>query len=65
MMDNHITDETTAKQDIDRDAGKNAVEYAKQMAWLISLRKLEYITEEEYNEAHKRLNIKYHQPHKF
>ncbi|BAL83107.1 hypothetical protein SELR_13990 [Selenomonas ruminantium subsp. lactilytica TAM6421] len=64
-MDKHITDEAASKQGIEREAGKNAVEYAKQMAWLISLRKLEYITEEEYNEAHKRLNIKYHQPHKF
>jgi hypothetical protein len=43
-------------------AGKRAVEYAQQIAWLISLRRLEYITEDEYEEAHKRLNMKYHQP---
>ncbi|SDZ76232.1 hypothetical protein [Selenomonas ruminantium] len=46
-------------------AGKRAVEYAQQMAWLISLRKQAYITDDEYDEAHKRLNMKYHQPNRF
>ena len=51
-----------SKSEIEKDVGKRAVEYAQQMAWLISLRRLEYITEDEYEEAHKRLNMKYHQP---
>ncbi len=50
------------KTEADMVAGKRAVEYAQQIAWLISLRRLEYITEDEYEEAHKRLNMKYHQP---
>lgn len=53
-----------SKEDAKKVAGKRAVEYAQQMAWLISLRKLAYITEDEYDEAHMRLNMKYHQPSK-
>jgi hypothetical protein len=41
--------------------GKSAMEYAQQMAWLISLKRNEYITEDEYEEACKKLNMKYHQ----
>ena len=43
------------------EAGKRAMEYAQQMAWLISLKKNEYITEDEYEEGCKRLDMKYHQ----
>ena len=44
-----------------RKSGKMAMEYAQQMAWLISLKKNEFITEDEYEEACKRLDMKYHQ----
>ena len=47
--------------DMNKEAGKRAMEYAQQMAWLISLKKNEYITEDEYAEACKRLDMKYHQ----
>ena len=42
-------------------AGKLAMEYAQQLAWLISLKNNEYITEDEYEEGCKRLRMKYHQ----
>ena len=43
------------------EAGRRAMEYAQQMAWLISLKKNEYITEDEYEMACKKLDMKYHQ----
>lgn len=54
-----------SKSEAEKAAGKRAVEYAQQMAWLLSLRKLAYITDDEYDEAHKRLNMKYHQPSRY
>ncbi len=41
--------------------GSKRMEYALQRAWLISLLRNEYITESEFEEGCKKLDIKYHQ----
>ena len=45
----------------EREAGRRGMEYALQRAWLISLLRNEYITQEEFDEGCRRLDIKYHQ----
>ena len=49
------------KKDNKLEKGKRAMEYAQQLAWLISLKKNSYITEDEYEACCNKLRIKYHQ----
>jgi len=49
------------KKDDKLEKGKRAMEYAQQLAWLISLKKNSYITEDEYEACCNKLRIKYHQ----
>ena len=49
------------KEVTDTATGSKRMEYALQRAWLISLLRNEYITESEYEEGCKKLDMKYHQ----
>ena len=49
------------KNEEKQEKGKLAMEYAQQLAWLMSLKKNNFITEDEYEACCNKLRIKYHQ----